>query len=339
MTMTNTIKRTTVGIAAAIIAVTATFSATSINADAALTYRTKTISASDTEEISYMLDLIGNQRQFTNSAGRNTRSMIEYLLYDSDYAVFGGKAFPVANTYGSSASSIRDSGLDSIYGTDKMPLDTKSRGCMAYGWFASGTVYGSDYSLKSSRWYVPSEAGSYTVDQMRNFCKSNLQAGEHFRVSGLHSMTFISCDDYGVYYFEYPTSNDRDPYIKLSYSDWNTYVRRINQDNASVYVYEVHSDHIDGQNSKASTESTKKPMPKIDVTDSMVWRTADITCEGDVTSLELKFIDTSTHAELANEVYNGSHVFIPLPKGRYALCVRAKLKNGSYSGYSTYTFC
>lgn len=82
--------------------------------------------------------------------------MIEYLLNDSQYAVFGGEDWPCLATddEDSFISVVSDAGLEAIDGTQAINLDTKSSASMSTGWYVSSVVYTEEVSLLSYRAYL-----------------------------------------------------------------------------------------------------------------------------------------------------------------------------------------
>ena len=212
----------------------------SINSFASYIYRDENyVFTKHDEKVNYALELINHQNSNRVRNNRTKREMIEYLLYSSQYAVFDGEDFPIKNESGNSASYLSDKNLSIIDGSTGVTLDTSSRGCMAYSWFASGIVYSDQVSLKSDRHYIDGEKGSYDSEIVKNFFKKNLQAGEHIRVSDSHSMTYISCDDDGFYYLEYPTSDDRDSHIRMSYAYFEHFVQCVNLEKRLMWIYEI----------------------------------------------------------------------------------------------------
>ena len=209
----------------------------------------------DANEIQYALDLIGNQNSNKVRAGKSKREMISYLIYDSQYAVVGGQDWPVTNG-GSGATSVTDSKLSKIDGTTTLKLDTKSYGCMAYAWFASGVVYTESVSLKSERVYINGSAGNYSKNEVKAFFKKELQAGEHIRIDESHSMVYISCDEDGFYYLEYPTSNDSDSHIRMSYAYFQYFTECVNLEKKAMWIYQIDANTNSSSSSSGGTQSS-----------------------------------------------------------------------------------
>lgn len=174
-------------------------------------------------------------------AGKTKREMIEYLLNDSQYAVFGGEVWPCRVTEDENyfISYVGDEALKSIDGTTTIKLDTKSSASMSTGWFISSVVYTQDISLQSFRVYFDGNAGSYKSDDFAAFMKKHLQAGEHIRIDETRSMSFVSCDSNGFYFIEYGSDDSTDRHLRLRYYSFDDFIVYLNRLNKQVWYYEI----------------------------------------------------------------------------------------------------
>lgn len=174
-------------------------------------------------------------------AGRSKREMIEYLLNDSQYAVFGGETWPCRATSNEDyfISYVGDNELSGIDGTTTIKLDSKSSASMSTGWFISGVVYTEDVSLQSFRVYIDGNAGEYKTDEFAAYMKKHLQAGEHIRIDETRSMAFVSCDDNGFYFIEYGSNDNSDCHLRLRYYSFDDFISYLNALNKQVWYYEI----------------------------------------------------------------------------------------------------
>ncbi len=200
----------------------------------------KQLSETDTE-VDTALALILNQNNNTVRAGKTKQDMISYLLYDSQYAVFGGEDWPVT-TNGDQAGSITDSKLSAIDGTTTIAMDTYSWASMSFGWFASGVVYTEDVSHASTRVYFDGSAGAYDKNAIRTYMLTNLQAGEHLRISDTSSLCYISGDDTGFYFMQYGSDDDSDRHIRMRYATYDTFTTWLNATGKEFWYYTIDGD-------------------------------------------------------------------------------------------------
>ncbi len=200
----------------------------------------KQLSSSD-PQVTTALNLIMNQNNNSVRAGKTKKDMISYLLYDSQYAVFGGQDWPVSMN-GDSAGSITDKNLSAIDGTTTIALDTYSWGSMSFCWFASSVVYTEKISLASTRKYFDGKAGEYNKDTIRSNILTNLQAGEHLRISDICSLCYISGDNTGFYFMQYGSDDDSDKHIRMRYATYDTFTTWLNSTGKDFWYYTVDND-------------------------------------------------------------------------------------------------
>lgn len=178
----------------------------------------------DEEEVEPMLAAIEKQN-FSNAPAINgrtcnaasAREWIEFLLYDSQFAVFGGEIFPYFNSLDYWVTVVNDSGLGSGKEAD-VKLNEGSKGCKAYALYVSELIYGAEDAKPEDR----PKMGS-NVDEFKEFIQTKAQAGEQLRMyknsSNQHSIAYISCDDNGFYALSYngDPSKNRTGRIDLNY--------------------------------------------------------------------------------------------------------------------------
>ena len=105
-----------------------------------------------------------------------------------------GQKFPYTNEHGVyAAGTISD-------GTYKTKVG-KNTGCYRYSCYISNVVYGKTGSRK----YFTAKKGKLAanVAKFKELIKTQAQFGEHIRINNKHSMTFLGCDENGMYVIEY----------------------------------------------------------------------------------------------------------------------------------------
>ena len=204
------------------------------------TYTKQAESFSD-EMVSEALALIDNQNHMELVTENSEADLIEFMLKDSDYAVFGGKEWPAISTTDERyfIPTVTDSALAEIYLSDTLTLDSNSSASMSAGWFVSGVVYSQNISLNSYRVYIFGETANYKSDEIRDDFKKRLQAGEHLRIDETRSMSFISCNDDGFYFIEYGSENNSDHNLRLRYYSFDEFTEYLNALNKQLWYYEI----------------------------------------------------------------------------------------------------
>ncbi len=202
---------------------------------------TKQAESFSDEMVSEALALIENQNHMDLLTEKNEADLIAFILKDSDYAVFGGKEWPAISTTDEQyfIPTVTDNALSDIYISDTLTLDTNSSASMSTGWFISGVVYSQNISLNSYRVYVHGETANYKSDEIRDFFKQHLQAGEHLRIDETRSMSFVSCNDDGFYFIEYGSENNSDHNLRLRYYRFDEFTEYLNALNKQMWYYEV----------------------------------------------------------------------------------------------------
>lgn len=187
------------------------------------------------------LACIERQNDTKVRAGKTKAEMVDYLLKDSRYAVFGGGEWPALATKDDALfiQYVNDSNLEPIDGTHAIKLDSLSSASMSVGWFVSGVVYTEEVSLESFRVYPDGTAGEYDANTLKDYFGRYLQTGEHIRIDETRSMSFISCNDNGFYFIEYGSDDNTDRYTRLRYYTFEDFVNYLNPLDKSIWYYEV----------------------------------------------------------------------------------------------------
>lgn len=191
--------------------------------------------------VSDALEHINDQAGETVLPGKTRAELVEYMLNDSEYAVFGGKEWPARATDNEDyfISSVVDNNLTELGEDPVVMLDSKSSASMSTGWFVSSVIYTYDVSINSFRVYVDGDAGHYDADVVADFFRRHLQAGEHIRIDETRSMSFISCDDNGFYFIEYGSDDNSDRHLRLRYYTFSDFVKYLNSLNKQMWYYEI----------------------------------------------------------------------------------------------------
>ncbi len=187
--------------------VSALASYTAIDAEAA----SATICDTSDPRIDDMMDAIDQQNfSGTDTDAETVKSYIQHYIFTSDFSAVNGGEYPYPNS-GEYVTSVSD-------GTYAANI-RGSKGCCSYCYYVSNVVYGTEGSITGK--------SALTPEALRQLLLTYGQAGDHLRVDGKHSVTFISCDDSGFYSFSY--RGDNNPCITLDY-----------------WTYEAFSDYYSG---------------------------------------------------------------------------------------------
>jgi len=202
---------------------------------------TKQASSLSDEMVTDALDCVDKQAGGAVRLGRTKREMIEFMLKDSQYAVFGGENWPcIASTNEADfIEYVTDLKLTALDGTKNVRLDSNSSGSMSTGWYVTGLVYTEPVSMESYRIYVEGLPGEYTAEGLRDYFKANFQAGEHIRIDETRSMSFVSCNDDGFYFIEYGSSDNSDRHLRFRYYTFEDFTNYINTIKKRIWYYEV----------------------------------------------------------------------------------------------------
>lgn len=202
---------------------------------------TEQASAASDKMVTDALELINKQSDGAVRAGKTKRQMVEYLLNDSQYAVFGGDVWPCRATVDENMfiSYVTDAHLADIDGTTMIKLDTKSSASMSTGWYVSAVVYTEDISIQSYRVYIDGVSGNFEAEQLARFFKKHLQAGEHIRIDETRSMSFVSCNDNGFYFIEYGSDDNSDCHLRFRYYSFREFADYLNAMGRQIWYYEI----------------------------------------------------------------------------------------------------
>ena len=162
-----------------------------------------------------------DRQSFESEAQRaKAKDAVVYLLEKSSYNALGQGRFPYLN-----ASGYADKVNDGVHS-----YAVYASGCYAYAKWASQVVYGDGMTGQSL--YVKDANGnditsvwSLTADGLKDFIRSNCQAGEHMRIDYVHSLCFLACTDEGLYFTDY--AGDRKPVIRLCYATYEAFFNAV----------------------------------------------------------------------------------------------------------------
>ncbi len=172
-------------------------------------FASETISERNDARISEMLSAIDKQNfDKTNITSAQAKAYISHFLFDSKFAAIGGGNFNYPNKRGPVFKNITD-------GTYTKTLQERAAGCKAYALFVSEVIYDEEGYNERDRIELSDEQKT-DPEALKAFLKENAQAGEHIRTyytspdgskyDKAHSMTFISCNDDGLYVLGYTGS-------------------------------------------------------------------------------------------------------------------------------------
>ena len=151
---------------------------------------------------------------------QQVREAVLYLLSDSAFTAVGQGRFPYLN-----ANGYADFVSDGVYS-----FKVYAAGCYAYAKWASQVVYGE--GMTGSQLYVKAADGSnitstwaLSAEGLKNFIRTNCQAGEHIRIDYVHSVCFLACSDEGVYFADY--AGDGRACIRLCYASYEAFFNAV----------------------------------------------------------------------------------------------------------------
>ncbi len=174
---------------------------------------TASFTALSTSEAENAIDLIDKQNFVGTTSKEKVKNYINHLLFHSKFAAFSSGKFNYPNSHNDWFYSVSDGTYtENIYG---------SKGCMAYCYFVSELVY-NDGAEKQKQYYK--KTGDVTSSGLKEFIENEAQAGEQLRVSGKHSVTYISCDNNGFYYMDYNGDDYRK--IRFLYRSYNEFIEK-----------------------------------------------------------------------------------------------------------------
>lgn len=184
------------------------------------------LDAEDKMEIAVMLDAITEQN-FVNTDAATVCSYIEHFLYDSNFSAINGGRFPYTNAQGYWAGKTVSDGTYSQV--------VSATGCFAYCKLVTQVIYGEPGARRN----LDARAGRITAEALKSFLMQYAQAGEHIRVDGKHSVTFVSGDENGFYFLDY--AGDQNPRIWLRYTSYRNFAAHCNGLYKRVWIYEANN--------------------------------------------------------------------------------------------------
>ena len=269
-------KRFTAGIVAAVMAVTAVATplgdnlpavrdSVSLTASAAVSaskWGTAITNKNDSRVSSALNNITSQQKNISSTvqSGKSVKDMIYYLVFESEYAVYGGKTIPNnhCNANADGGTSSNTFAEERVYGY-KIKMATTRRGCYWYAGYISNIIYGKDGAGDSNSANIICRNGGLTSSSLKSFIVKYLQAGEHIRMESSsnspHSISYISYDANGFYYLDYLGYKNEN--AGLRYITYDKFVSVVNSYNYKVYVY----------NANATENNSSTPTPSQSVTD------------------------------------------------------------------------
>ena len=269
-------KRFTAGIVAAVMAVTAVATplgdnlpavreSASLTAGAAVSaskWGTAITNKNDSRVSSALNNITSQQKNISSTvqSGKSVKDMIYYLVFESEYAVYGGKTIPNnhCNANADGGTWTNTFAEETVYGY-KIEMATTRRGCFWYAGYISNIIYGKDGAGDSNSANIICRNGGLTSSSLKSFITKYLQAGEHIRMESSsnspHSISYISYDANGFYYLDYLGYKNEN--AGLRYITYDKFVSVVNSYNYKVYVY----------NANVTDNNTSTPTPSQFITD------------------------------------------------------------------------
>ena len=115
-------------------------------------------------------------------------------------------------------------------------VEVKAAGCYAYSKYASYVSYGEFGKkcwLRDGGGREITHTDELTGEILRDFLLRYGQMGEHLRLDGVHSVTFLAGDEEGFYFTEY--SSDNDPFIRLRYVTYEDFAASAQKENTAIW--------------------------------------------------------------------------------------------------------
>ena len=269
-------KKLTAGIVAAVMAFTAVATplgdnlpavreSTSLTAGAAVSaskWGTAITNKNDSRVSSALNNITSQQKNISSTvqSGKSVKDMIYYLVFESEYAVYGGKTIPNnhCNANADGGQWLDTFAEETVYGY-KINMASKRRGCFWYAGYISNIIYGKDGAGDSNSANIICRNGGLTSSSLKSFITKYLQAGEHIRMvsssNSSHSVSYISYDANGFYYLDYLGYKNEN--AGLRYITYDKFVSVVNSYSYKVYVY----------NANTAENNSSTPTPSQSVTD------------------------------------------------------------------------
>lgn len=238
---------------------------TSLTAGAAISaskWGTAITNKNDSRVSSALNNITSQQKNISSTvqSGKSVKDMIYYLVFESEYAVYGGKTIPNnhCNANADGGQWLDTFAEETVYGY-KINMASKRRGCFWYAGYISNIIYGKDGAGDSNSANIICRNGGLTSSSLKSFITKYLQAGEHIRMvsssNSSHSVSYISYDANGFYYLDYLGYKNEN--AGLRYITYDKFVSVVNSYSYKVYVY----------NANTAENNSSTPTPSQSVTD------------------------------------------------------------------------
>ena len=238
---------------------------TSLTAGAAVSaskWGTAITNKNDSRVSSALNNITSQQKNISSTvqSGKSVKDMIYYLVFESEYAVYGGKTIPNnhCNLDADGGDWLDTFAEETVYGY-KINMASKRRGCFWYAGYISNIIYGKDGAGDSNSANIICRNGGLTSSNLKSFIMKYLQAGEHIRMQSSsnspHSISYISYDANGFYYLDYLGYKNEN--AGLRYITYDKFVSVVNSYSYKVYVY----------NANTAENNSSTPTPSQSVTD------------------------------------------------------------------------
>ena len=238
---------------------------TSLTAGAAVSaskWGTAITNKNDSRVLSALNNITSQQKNISSTvqSGKSVKDMIYYLVFESEYAVYGGKTIPNnhCNANADGGTSSNTFAEEKVYGY-KIKMATTRRGCYWYAGYISNIIYGKDGAGDSNSANIICRNGGLTSSSLKSFITKYLQAGEHIRMESSsnspHSISYISYDANGFYYLDYLGYKNEN--AGLRYITYDKFISVVNKYSYKVYAY----------NANTAENNSSTPTPSQSVTD------------------------------------------------------------------------
>ncbi|MDY3202110.1 MAG: hypothetical protein RBQ80_01910, partial [Methanocorpusculum sp.] len=228
----------------------------------------------------------------------------------SDYAVYGGKAWPIPNS-GDYKSYIDDKN----YSASPIKIYT-SKGCMAYASYC--TVIFENITINTKNKVSAKEINvNSTASGLKKTIEENAQVGEHLRFQGDHDHSIIYIiedkDKEGFYYLD---SNGVKGYnANFKYTTYDRLNEYCNQYNDELYIFNTYSGKDVTPTLSIPTISTEVPQS---VSGTTAILTANLLKNGGYDVTNCGFVYGTNQDNLENEILKG---YMGAEKGIFTVSV------------------
>ncbi len=188
------------------------------------------IASSSDSRINLMLDAI-DQQNFANSGttANDAKNKIKHVIFNARFAAIGGDSFNYPNS-GSYVSVIDD-------GTYKVNI-RGAKGCFAYANYVTNLIYGEERGTAGLDNAIGRQV--HTPESLKTLLTTQAQAGEHIRIGEVHSVAFISADEYGFFCLSYQNLNSTNN-IELQYWTYEEFLNFSYYSGYEVYLFNTNT--------------------------------------------------------------------------------------------------